>query len=517
MPSKSRARTIATGFAAHCTFALLIVAALAGPSAIANTLFQHELNLPIDGTSRRVTQRPVVEPGQTFVLFDESRPGCIRHWWLTCSNGRDPKTDMDRVHQLRLRFFHDGSAEPSVDMTLGQFYAILLERDTYMVDSAAIKVLPKNAYNCYFPIPFEKLRIELENTGPDGTTIWFMADWQEYGNDVQLTPLRLHAVHRREAPAEPFGSLLMAEFQGRGFIAGMVQAVMVRDTSDAWYHTGGDTFYLDGETAPNPIRGVGGEDVFNMSFGIWPTQTDWVGSPLTEKRTEDNPLGSGYDGVMYRIFGPDPIHFQTSAVLRFGTKANDTESVIYAYLDQQAVPEVFTPAQWLLAGPFACETEEDFDRAEWPEQTRAQWPKEHLANFDPYRSNLVGAPQGPTTFAVPIPLDSEHTWCDFSRCYRGRQRTNLGAQPAEVSAYALGTLQVPEGGTYRLHLGFDDWMRVWLNGNEVFDGRHDKGFAEATQSVDLPAGESSVLVKLSNFDNLQWRLWAFSLRFDPTE
>ena len=486
----------------------------AGPAG-ADPLFQRELDLPAAGTSQRVTQRPTLTPGETFVLFDEEGPGCIRHWWLTCSHGRNRATDADWAHQLRLRFFTDGGTTPSVNLTLAQFFMILLGRDPYTVDNAAIKVLPKNAFNCYFPVPFRKLRIELENTGPGRTTIWFMADWQQYPADTGLTPLRFHAVHRREAPAERFGTILMADLEGRGFVAGMAQAVEVKDTSDSWYHTGGDTFLLDGETAPHPIRGIGGEDVFNMSFGIWPVQTDWVGAPFTEQRGKDDAKGSGYDGVMYRIFGPDPIHFATSASLRFGTKANVTESLVYAYLDAQPAPHILAPTEWHLAGPFASTTPAEFDRREWAENPPEEWPKDHVADFGVYLSRLHNLPGGPTTFAVPIPLRGEHGWCDFVRAYRGRGTTNNGAQPVEASAYALGTVHVPAAGAYVLHLGYDDWIRVWINGREVHAGRHDRGFARETAKIDLPAGDARVLVKLANFDNRQWRLWAFALRLEP--
>lgn len=481
----------------------------------ATALFQRELNLPVAGLSQRVTHRPpALKPGEKFVLFDQSGPGCLLHWWLTCSHGKNPETQRDYSHQLRVRFHYDGAKDPAVDLSIAQFFAILLGRDTYPIDNAAFKVLPKNAYNCYFPIPFQALRIELENAGPRDVTIWFMADWQQYPAEARLTPLRLHVVHRREAPAEQFGSLRMADFAGQGFFAGMVQAVMVKDTSDAWFHTGGDTFLLDGETAPRALRGVGGEDVFNMSFGIWPVQSAWVGAPVTERRSADDPLGSGYDGVMYRIFGPDPIHFSTSATLRFGTKRNEIESLVYAYLDPKPAPRIYAPEAWQLAGPFDCQNYEDFSRREWPENAPDKWPKEHVAGFGVYLSGLKGMPPGPTTFPVPVRLEPEHGWCDFTRAYRGRRATNIGAQPAQTSAYAWGRIRVPTAGAYDLRVGFDDWLKVWIDGREVFSGRHDRGFAEARQTVNLPAPEATVLVKLSNFDNFQWRLWAFALRLE---
>jgi hypothetical protein len=479
-------------------------------------LFERELNLPVDGISKRVTQRPEIAAGETIHLFNQSGPGCIRHWWLTYSRGRNRATDKDWAHQMRLRFFYDGASEPAIDMTLAQYFMILLEKDVFQIDSAAIKVLPKNALNSYFPIPFQELRIELENQGPRKVKVWFMADWQQYPATTALTPLRFQIVHRRESPAEPFGSIQMADLNGSGFIAGMVQAVKVLDNTDAWFHTGGDTFLLDGETAPNPLRGVGGEDVFNMSYGVWPVQNDWVGAPLIERPGKDDPLGSRYDGIMYRIFGPDPIHFSTSASLRFGTKANHIESLIYTYLDPEPAPSILAPREWKVAGPFECRTFDQFERKEWPEESPENWPDEHLADFGVYVSNLRNAPQGPTTFEVPLTIPYEHGWCDFVRTYRGRGQTNMGAQPVEASAYALGTIEVPKAGSYDLRLGFDDWIKVWIDGERVYQGRHDNGFAEAATEVELPAGEVPVLVKLANFDNMQWRLWAFALRLEPS-
>jgi hypothetical protein len=76
--------------------------------------------------------------------------------------------------------------------------------------------------------------------------------------------LRFTAIHSKMSPAERFGSIQMADFDGNGFISGMFQAVSISDTTDAWYHTGGETFLLDGETTPRVIRGIGGEDVFNI-------------------------------------------------------------------------------------------------------------------------------------------------------------------------------------------------------------------------------------------------------------
>ncbi len=493
----------------------LLLALAAGASAAGGRLFSEELELPVRGLSQRVTQRFDIKAGETKTLFDESGPGCILHWWMTCWYGTREGWDHEMPHDLVLRLYYDGEEKPTVEMTVAQFFSILLEHDVFPVDNAAIKVLPRNAFNCYLPIPFERLRMEICNQGEHGTTVWFMADWHQYQPGQLTTPLRLHVVHRCESPAAPFGSFLMADFSGEGFLAGMVQAVSVQDRTDKWYHSGGDLVLLDGESAPRAIRGIGGEDVFNMSFGIWPVQTDWVGAPCLEETEGDSQSGSGYEGVMYRIFGPAPIWFESSAVVRFGSKGNHLESLVYAYVKPKQPAPQLTPASWKLAGPFQCESFEQFQSPQWAEKPVSQWPDKHVADFDPYVANLHNMPKGPTEFAVPLTAQTQHNWCDLAEHYRGRRRTNTGAQPAEVCAYAVGEIDVPAAGRYRLHVAFDDWMTLWLNGSPLFTKRHDHGFAEEAIPVSLPSGKQQIRIKLSNHDNFQWRLWTFNLRLEP--
>lgn len=467
-----------------------------------NPLFQTELNLPIRGKSQRVTRRPQVAPGQTFILFDEQGSGCIHHWWLTYGfkHEDDPH---DPIHDLQLRLYYDGETEPTLDLPLSRFFAILFKHDIYSIDSAAIKILPKNALNCYLPIPFQSLRLEIENKSNRNTALWFMADWSQYPN-TELTPLRLHITQRGEYPADALGSMLMANYAGQGFIAGMVKGVMVHDSADAWYHTGGDLWLLDGESDPHVLRGIGGEDIFNMSFGIWDAQTDWVGAPHIHRSSEDSARGSGYEGVMYRFFGPDPIWFDHSAIIRFGSRSNDLESVIYAYVAPAEPPAIISPSTWQLAGPFSCHTLNDFTRPEWAENPIANWPKTHTPNFEPYITDEETA-----TFSIPIQATSERGWCDFARHLRGRRRTNVGTQPVNVSAYATSQIEVSKAGSYTLAIGYDDWIRVWINDNEIHTAQHDNGFAIDHITCDLLAGQSEIRIKLSNFDNAQWRLWTF--------
>ena len=488
---------------AHTMFADAIAKSVSKRSDTMNELFHKQLELPSRGVTHRITRREIVESDETLTLFEETGPGCLLHWWLTYSFGKSG--ELDRSHNLRIRIFYDEAEIPAVDVTLAQFFAILLDKPAYPVDSAAIKVLPKNACNCYLPVPFQKMRIELVNRNESATCIWFMGDWQAYPSVCNYTPLRLHIVHRAEFPADPAGSFLMADFTGQGFVAGMTKGVRVKDKSDAWFHSGGDLWMLDGEGTPRALRGIGGEDIFNMSFGIWEAQTDWVGVPYLKRPSDNDASDSQYEGIMFRFFGPDPIWFDKSAVVRFGSKANDIETVVYAYLEHQPTEPVISSEEWMLAGPFECNDFEQFQRKEWAEDRVSNWPEKMAADFGQY---IVEG--HPTEFQIPIRCDSEHTWCDFARHFRGRQRTNNGTQPVNVSAYAVGYIHVKEQGVYNIQMGYDDWLKLWIDGKPVYEGKHDSGFSVDGATCELDAGQHEVRIKLSNANNFQWRLWAFS-------
>ena len=484
-------------------------------------VFDRRLSLPIRGKSQRVTHRMSFDPGSTLVLFDQEGPGCILHWWITHTPKREDP--LDPPHTLQLRITYDGHSSPTIDMPLAHFFGVLLDKDVYdwkervpnyNMNNAALKILPKNALNCYLPIPFNKLRIEIKNNSPTKKTIWFMADWVAYDKDFDLTPMRLNVIHRKETPAAELGSYLMADMTGSGFISGMILAIRQLDGRDSWYHCGGDLWLLDGETDPHAIRGIGGEDMFGMSYGIWPSSTEWTGLAYTNLGEKPKrAAGKGYEGIVYRIFGHDPVWFNSSAVVRFGSLKNELESVIYAYLDPKPAPAIITAKKWVLAGPFPCRENEykAFEQREWPEDEIEKWPKQWSADFGVYKYKKKAA-----IFPVPLEAKSQHGWCDFAEHYRGKGRTNVGTQGNDASAYAIGNVNVPRQGSYLVRIGFDDWLTLWVNGQKVYTGRHDHGIRVKEIPIELPAGEVELRVKLSNQQNQQWRLWAFNLNILPT-
>jgi hypothetical protein len=257
------------------------------------------------------------------------------------------------------------------------------------------------------------------------------------------------------------------------------------------WHTGGDTWLIDGEKNPHVMRGIGSEDVFGHSFGVYNDMSQWSGCPHAVGENADCS-----EVVAYRFFGPDPIVFRSSLVLRFGTRANDVESVLYFYKETESEAlKTDTPDKWTLSGPFDCITFDDFERTEFPEKPESQWPEEWKWG-------------GRTLTQVRI--NPEHTWVDFTRWFRRDANGNTGTQPVKASAYAETVITSKTARKVILRFGFDDWMKIWLNNKPVSTLRNDNGFAVSEVPVTLDAGENKLCIKLSNFDNVEWRCWAFS-------
>ena len=188
-------------------------------------------------------------------------------------------------------------------------------------------------------------------------------------------------------------------------LAALLSSRLCHDLSGPVGAIGNGVEMLDGETDPHPMRGIGGEDIFNMSFGVWEAQAPWVGTPHLKEPVKGAAGRAGYECVNYRFFGPDPIWFNTSSVVRFGSKANDIETVIYAYVHAQPAPSLLTPDTWLLAGPVRCNNESAFARREWAEEPIHLWPETWTPGFGQYVTD-----QGHAAFGIPIQADSEHGW-----------------------------------------------------------------------------------------------------------
>ncbi len=91
-------------------------------------------------------------------------------------------------------------------------------------------------------------------------------------------------------------------------------------------------------------------------------------------------------------------------------------------------------------------------------------------------------------------------------------KTN-GGFPVDTSAYAHTTLESASAQRVHVRVGHDDWFKLWVNGDLVYEGEELNGFQTREIQVPLEVGSNEVLAKIANRDNSNFRAWVFLL--DP--
>jgi hypothetical protein len=254
-----------------------------------------------DWSSNDDSKRPI--PGETTVLADLEGPGVVTHVWVTVA---DNEYGWPRL--LRLRVYYDGSATPSVDAPVGDFFAVGhgLERGvrSLMVrDSSAGR-----ARNGYWPMPFRRsCRITITNEGRRRVSnLYYHVDWEKLPSLPEKTPY-FHARYRQALPApadgKPYEFLSVA---GKGHYVGTVLSVVQAEAG--WFGEGDDFFWVDGEKHPS-IEGTGSEDYFNDAWGLHVDDGPYYGVTVADG------TGLGSRMTAYRWHLVDPIPFTKS--LRF--------------------------------------------------------------------------------------------------------------------------------------------------------------------------------------------------------
>jgi hypothetical protein len=460
------------------------------------------IQLPTQFKARKLAGRAVLNQGDSYDLLNAKGPGCVRHITVIYKPFGD---------HARIRIFADDTEQPQVDMDLNAFFGVLMNNDPrttgYRSDGAGMKVIPEAGFNCYLPIPFQSsCRIELTTESRETVQLYSQVDWQQYDVQTKITPFRLHALHNKETPAaKSYGGIFqIADVSGRGFVAGLFKAIRHQDKSDILYHTGGSVWLVDGESDPHAIRGYNEEDDFGFGWAYHQWLSRWTGCAYVV-----NPGQQATEFSAYRWYGPDPIPFKTSLIAYSGSRADDTETVLYFYKELESeAPNVESPQEWQVTGPYRSFTFEEFLESEAPE-SEIVWP-------DSWQND------GRTLLSFE--LSSHRTWVDMTWEFRGRRplwndyakafseqsMSLFSDKPVAVSAYARTTIESESKRSVNLRLAFDDWLTLWVNGEKIGTRRHDLGYEIADFPVQLRSGENTIQIKLSNFDNQEHRLWAFS-------
>jgi hypothetical protein len=305
--------------------------------------------------------RLTMAPGTTAVLAEIGEPGVVRHIWTTIAC-REPH----HLRRIVLRAFWDGEAEPSIEVPIGDFFGVGHAR-TRNFSSLPLQMSPEDgkAFNCWFPMPFESARFEVESEcEAEDVFLYYYVDYELVG-ELDPALARFHAQWRRENPtggisdegmsndefsfggenADGAGNYVILEAEGEGHYVGCNVAIQnLRKTglnNFNWYGEGDDMIFVDGEEFPPALHGTGTEDYFNTAW--CPTQeynAPYHGLVLPG---EQNWWGKV---AYYRFHVEDPVRFRRSirVTIEHGhanRRSDDWSSTAYWY---QAEPHAPFPA-----------------------------------------------------------------------------------------------------------------------------------------------------------------------------
>jgi len=206
------------------------------------------------GPGWKISPSVKIAAGTTYTLADVTGAGTIEHIWMT-------PTGNWRLSILRM--YWDDEKEPSVEVPVGDFFAMGWGKYA-RVSSLAVCVNPGSAFNSYWPLPFRhKARITIQNLDEQPMELYYQIDYA-------LTPVPtdaayFHAQFRRVNPV-PYKQVytILDGVKGKGQYVGTYMAWGVHNTG--WWGEGEIKFYMDGDQAYPTINGTGTEDYFNGSY-----------------------------------------------------------------------------------------------------------------------------------------------------------------------------------------------------------------------------------------------------------
>ncbi|PYX78376.1 MAG: hypothetical protein DMG70_31930 [Acidobacteria bacterium] len=255
------------------------------------------------GKGWKISPSVEIAAGATYTVAEIRGSGAIQHIWMT-------PTGNWRFSILRM--YWDGEKEPSVEVPLGDFFAMGWGKYA-RISSLAVCVNPGSAFNSYWPMPFQQeARITIENLDDKAITLFYQVDYAL--SSVPADAAYFHAQFRRVNPL-PYKQVytILDGIKGRGQYVGTYMAWGVHN--NGWWGEGEIKFYLDGDREYPTINGTGTEDYFNGSYDFENSerhQYEEFTSPysgLVQVIKPDGLYQSQQRFGLYRWHIPDPIRF----------------------------------------------------------------------------------------------------------------------------------------------------------------------------------------------------------------
>ncbi len=451
----------------------------------------------------------------------------------------------------------DGEETPSVECPVTDFFGVGHDLATSDLSCEFLYVAPRFGYNSYFKMPFARgCRIELANDGNEEIPgVNSVVEWERYP-EAPRTPWRFHAAWRRVMPAYRRGApLTLLEARGEGRLMGIVYHVCKRDSDDRWSHGGGDQIFIDGETAePGYVYGVGGEDFAHHAWGLAPGRGPHTGAhlvhPLPGTKPSEGPKGGfephGWEQhdsgrySMYRFFVPDPIHFDHSIRMTFGTAANEISATAYWYQSEPHARFCEIPSRDKRRFGSRITAEETLHPLDigqdLPAAVLGIFPFARAGRWTPAEEVDLGAsypaveqPFG-NQFRAPFLARWERAglrggFLDLSAIYRPKARLrerglwNYRHIPTGSCACVLLRVKALAPVSVPVTVGFEDTLEVWLNHRVAAAwNRPDPQCWDTERTVlALDAGWNDVVLCATQDRLIRWSAWSIFFRPDPGE
>ena len=264
-----------------------------------------------DPESNDDSWRPIA--GETVTLADLAGPGVVTHLWLTVA-----ANEYGWPRLLRLRVYYDGSATPSVDCPLGDFFARRprpraagqLADGARQLERPVAQQLLADAVRAAHAASRSPTKAAAASR--TSTSTWTGRRCRRCRRGPRIST-RATGRRCRPQPGQPYEILSV---RGRGHYVGTVFSVVQNEPG--WFGEGDERFYVDGAAKPD-IEGTGTEDYFNDAWSFRVRDGLYTGVPVAD--------GTGVGARMsaYRWHVVDPMPFTHVAALRHRARGLDVQ------------------------------------------------------------------------------------------------------------------------------------------------------------------------------------------------